>query len=242
MSTLYLKSEYRNGRTVLSDVDFTAPIKIAKPFYHNEYTEAMIMTASAGILEGDYFEIRIDAENNSKLRITGQSYTKLFAATQNGAAQNTVINVMENAELYYFPTPVIPFGSSIFRNNTEIYLCKTSRFAMLDVISCGRKAMNEVFAFKAYRSKITVYLDNKPVFIDNQILIPDEMDLFSIGFFEKYTHTGMLYIYGFKLDGLPESDNVEAGFSRAKEGICIRILGNSSDEIVRYANEIIKNF
>ena len=72
MSTLYLKSEYRNGRTVLSDVDFTAPIKIAKPFYHNEYTEAMIMTASAGILEGDYFEIRIDAENNSKLRITGQ--------------------------------------------------------------------------------------------------------------------------------------------------------------------------
>ena len=149
---------------------------------------------------------------------------------------------MENAELYYFPTPVIPFKNSIFRNNTEIYLCKTSRFAMLDVISCGRKAMNEVFAFKSYRSKITVYLDNKPVFIDNQILIPDKMDLFSIGFFEKYTHTGMLYIYGFKLDGLPESNNVEAGFSRAKEGICIRILGNSSDEIVRYANEIIKNF
>lgn len=229
MSYLYLKTEYKNNRTIINDSFFNSPLKIAKPFYHENFTEIMMMTASAGILENDFYDIKIDITENSKLKFSGQSYTKIFTSVEKGAVQKVKINVGKNAEFLYFPMPVIPFKDSIFRSDTEIHLDKNSKFAMFDVVSCGRKAMGEIFDFKSYISRITVYIDKKPVFLDNQRLVPSETDLLSIGFFENHTHMGMLYLYGYEIENLPENDNIEYGFSKALHGTCTRILGSSGN-------------
>lgn len=241
MSRLYLKTEFKNNRTIITDSFFTSPLKVAKPFYHKNFTEIMMMTASAGILENDFYDIEIDVTENSKLKFSGQSYTKIFTSVEKGAVQKVKINVGKNADFIYFPMPVIPFRDSVFRSNTEIHLDKSSKFAILDVISCGRKAMGEIFDFKSYISRITVYIDEKPVFLDNQRLVPYEINLSGLGFFENHTHIGMLYLYGYEVENLPVNDNIEYGFSKAFDGTCIRISGNSGDDILRFANRIIKN-
>lgn len=241
MSRLYLKTGYKNNRTIITDSFFTSPLKIAKPFYHEDFTEIMMMTASAGILENDFYDIEIDVTENSKLKFSGQSYTKIFTSVEKGAVQKVKINIGKNAEFIYFPMPVIPFRDSIFRSDMEIYLDKSSKFVMLDVISCGRKTMGEIFGFKSYISRITVYIDKNPVFLDNQRLVPRETNLSGIGFFENHTHTGMLYLYGYEITDLPENYNIEYGFSEAFNGICIRISGSSGDDILRFANKIIGN-
>lgn len=241
MSYLYLKTENKNNRTIVSDSFFNSPLKIAKPFYREKFTEVMMMTASAGILENDFYDIEIDVTENSKLKFSGQSYTKIFKSVEKGAVQKVKINAGKNAEFLYFPMPAIPFRDSIFRSDTEIHLDKTSKFAMLDVVSCGRRAMGEIFDFKSYISKITVYVDKKPVFLDNQRLVPSETNLSGLGFFENHTHIGMLYLYGYEIENLPENDNIECGFSKALYGTCIRILGSSGDDILRFVNKIIKN-
>ncbi|MCM1133831.1 MAG: urease accessory protein UreD [Ruminococcus flavefaciens] len=241
MSRLYLKTEFKNNRTIISDSFFTSPLKIAKPFYHKNFTEIMMMTASAGILENDFYDIEIDVAKNSKLKFSGQSYTKIFTSVEKGAVQEVKINVGKNAEFVYLPMPVIPFKNSIFRSNTEIHLDESSKFAMLDIVSCGRMAMGEIFAFKSYTSRITVYMGKKPVFLDNQRLVPRETDLSCIGFFENHTHIGMLYLYGYDIENLPENNNIECGFSKVFCGTCIRISGNSGDDILRFANKIIEN-
>lgn len=240
MSRLYLKAENLKDRTVISDCFFTAPIKIAKPFYYKNHTEIMMMAASAGILDGDFYDIELEVCENAALKFTGQSYTKLFKATNNGAEQKVKLTVKSGGKLLYFPTPVIPFCGSIFKSYTEIYLSANSKFAMLDVISCGRKAMNEEFQFKIYRSRIAVYIDNRLKFLDNQRLMPEEAKIGGMGFFEGFSHTGMMYIYGKEKFNLPECQNVEAAITNAYEGLCIRIFANSGDEIVRFANKIIE--
>lgn len=239
MSRLYLKAENKHGRTVISESNFTAPIKIAKPFYRSNETEVMMMTASAGMLDGDVYNIEINVLENAALKFTGQSYTKIFKGAEKGAVQETKISVKNNASLIYFPMPVIPYGESIFSNFTEVYLEKNCRFAMCDIFSCGRKAMNEEFLFKSYRSRTAVYVDGKMEFLDNQKLIPQETDLKGTGFFEGYSHLGMLYIYGYENIVLPERKYGDTAATKASAGTCIRAFGNSADELEKYFKWIL---
>lgn len=240
MSRLYLKSENFNSKTVISDCIFTAPIKVAKPFCYENYIEVMMMTASAGILEGDFYDTEIEVCESSALKFTGQSYTKLFKASNKGASQKVKLTVKSGGKFLYFPTPIIPFGGSVFQNCTEVYLSSDSRFAMLDVISCGRKAMNEEFQFTLYRSRTAVCVDDTLEFLDNQRLSPEEVRLGGIGFFEGFSHIGMMYIYGTDNFNLPEYKGVEVAITNAHKGLCVRIFANSGDEIVRFANRIVE--
>lgn len=239
MSSLYIKAENHGGRTVISDCKFTSPLKIAKPFYGDNCTEVMIMTASAGMLEGDIYDIGINVGENASLKFMGQSYTKLFKSDKNGSAQKVSINVENGGRLLYFPRPVIPFAESVYSAETEIHLDGNSRFAMCDIISCGRTAMDERFLFKSYRSRTLVYVDEKLVFLDNMRLVPSEINLFGIGFFENYSHIGMMYAYGYNsLPELSEVSKIEAAVSKASEGFCIRAAANSADTIYKLFSEL----
>lgn len=113
-----------------------------------------------------------------------------------------------------------------------------SRFVMTDILACGRTARKERFAFKSRRSRTAVYCDDRLCFLDNQKLIPKDIDPSGIGFFERHSHTGMMYIYG-KEPHIPENDRLEAAVTNACKGVCIRAAVNSADEIWRYFGEII---
>lgn len=242
MSILKLTAENRNGRTIITDTVFTSPLKIANPFYRGGYTEVMMMAASAGILEGDRYDIGISAGKKTALKFTGQSYTKIFKAENIGASQRIEISAEEGAKLIYMPCPVIPFGQSVFSSQTEIHLAENSRFAMCDIISCGRAAMNESFKFSSYRSRTAVHIGEKLKFLDNVRLVPSEAELSGIGFFEKHTHMGMIYAYGFEVGELPDFEGVDAAFTNANVGVCIRAAADSGDEIVRFAERILYGF
>lgn len=232
MSILKLTAENRNGRTVISQSEFTAPLKIAVPFYRDGCTEVMMMAASAGILDGDEYDIEITVKENASLKFTAQSYSKIFKADRTGAKQRVRITVESGGSLIYMPCPAIPFADSIFDSRTEIRLKSDCTFAMTDILACGRSAMKERFAFKSWRSRTAVYCDDRLCFLDNQRLVPSETELSGIGFFEGRSHTGMLYIYG-KEPNITENNRIEAAVTNACKGVCIRAAADSADEIWR---------
>lgn len=91
---------------------------MTKPFYKSNCTEIVMMIASADILEDDFYDIQINLDNNINIKFLGQSYTKIFKSQKNGAYQRVKISLKDNSKLIYFPSPVIPFEDSIFRNDT----------------------------------------------------------------------------------------------------------------------------
>lgn len=238
MSILKLTAESRDGRTVITDTQFTSPLKIANPFYCDDHTEVMMMAASAGILEGDHYDIEITVKENASLKFTAQSYTKIFKAESVGASQRVKITVENGGKLVYMPCPVIPFGESIFDTRTEVHLQEGSSFAMTDILSCGRTAMKERFGFTSYRSRTAVYVGGKLCFLDNQRLIPSETSLSGTGFFENRSHIGTMYIYG-QEPSIPECERIEAASTNASKGVCIRAAADSADEIWRFFGDII---
>jgi len=234
LSELSISTAFQNGKTVMSDCFFTSPFKIAKPFYRdNGYTEVMVMCASPGILAGDKYDMRFDLSDNTKTIISEQSYRKLYNTGDNFSWQNTQIHAGENAALYYVPYPVIPFAGSRFRSRTDIFLHPSSKLIFSEIFTCGRDGMGERFAFSEYSSRTTVYIDDKPVFLDNSRLLSGEADFSGTGFFEGYSCQGILFLYGFDNVSLPESEGIEAAVSKSSVGFIIRVLGYSANGLYR---------
>ncbi|MDO4173162.1 MAG: urease accessory protein UreD [Eubacteriales bacterium] len=233
MGRLYIETARENGRTVIRDSFFTAPFKITAPFYSGDTAEIMIMQASAGILEGDSHEMEFVITSGSQVIITGQSYTKLFRMEHGRATQRVRITVEKDAFLCYLPRPVIPFKGSAFLNTNEIHLEPGAKFAMQDILSCGRKAMGERFDFRKYHARTVVYEDGKPIFVDNTRLVPSEFDISGMGWFEHDTHQGMAYFYGLDKLEAHETDSLITAVTEAKKGQLMRFLGSESDEIER---------
>lgn len=238
MSRLLINAENCGGRTVITGLEFTSPMKIARPFYRDAYTEVMMMSASAGMLDGDIYDIEIDVGEAAHLKFSEQSYGKIFKADEKGVQKRVKLSVGKNACMLYFPMPVIPFSGSKFRGDSEIRLDADSRFVMCDILSCGRAAMNESFDFEGYSARTAVYVADKLVFLDNQRFVPKLAQLGGIGFFEGHTHIGTVYAYGLSDIELSEDGRLEIAKTKAYAGICIRVLADSADDIVNYIKKI----
>jgi urease accessory protein len=239
MSALFVKTICENGRTVVADCRFTYPLKIAKPFYRDDrYTEIMVMCASPGMLAGDFYDTRFELGDNTKTIISAQSYQKLY---DGAAEQTTRISVGEGASLCYLPYPTVPFAGSRFRGRTEITLTRSSRLFFGEILTCGRTGMGEQFAFSEFSSRISVRVDGKLVFLDNNRLCPSEAALNGIGFFECYSCEGLLYLFGADSITLPQTNGIEAAVSKAREGYAVRVLGNSGDAVYEFSRKVFTN-
>ena len=68
----------KNGKTILDDVYVTSPFKVAPPFYKSDdFIKVIIMSSSAGTLEGDVQEYDINLSDNTKMELTSQSFEKI---------------------------------------------------------------------------------------------------------------------------------------------------------------------
>lgn len=242
-SVLKIKTKIRNGITVLEDVFFTAPYKIAKPFYDegNKIMNIMVMSASAGIMEGDCYRVDVELGAGSRVALNGQSYNKIHRMKTGNASQYNKFILHENSLFDYVQKPSIPFAESSFHSRSEFHMKSGSVLLYSDVLACGREKRGECFQFKTYKNYSRVYYNDELIFLDNQLLQPSAKPLGSMGFFEGYTHQATLAYFSEgisdrlidKTVALMENESgIEFGVSRMKKyGMLVRILGNSSDQL-----------
>lgn len=122
-SEVRLETELRDGKAVLSDVFFTAPFKVMLPFYLREdFMQVMVLSASAGIMEGDVQKFDIHVNPGTSLEYLSQAYEKIHKMKEGMARRETRIVVEPDAYLKYAPLPTIPFKDSAFENHLEIEL------------------------------------------------------------------------------------------------------------------------
>ncbi len=249
-SILYIKTGVSKGRTIITDSYFTAPLKVAKPFYKvkSNIAEVMVMSASAGVMAGDCYRTEIDMGESTAMTLQGQSYTKIHKMNEGCGRQQNMFTVREAAFLDYDPRPSIPFANSDYISDTSCFLSEGSQYLYSEIIACGREKSGERFGFRRYRSNNKVYYCNKLIFIDNQDLRPQDQELSGIGFFEGFSHQGTLaYFYDGMVreacmdriyERLQGYSGIEAGISLTyKYGIIVRILANGSD----YLENIIRD-
>ena len=249
VSKLNITAENKNGKTILRDVFFTAPYKIAKPFPEKDGgLRIIVMTASAGILEGDEHLVKIDIGNNAKLTYHTQSYEKIHRMEKGSAVKTVNINSASGSTLIYFPFPVIPFENSAFECNYDIKLeDDTSKLAFVDIITCGRKEHNESFLYQYYKNVITISQSNELSFYENTCFEPLKNEMSSFGMLEGYTHMANVLLCNIKIEGLLEKVRevinidvkITGGASVGAQGyIVAKIFGATAESLINAADRI----
>ena len=245
LSRLQLRASLKDGRTILSDVAFTAPFKIMRPFYEKkDIMTVMLLTASAGIMAGDRQEFSFSVEEGAHMEFVSQAYEKIHKMTSGHAERNVSIAIAKNASMRYTPLPTIPFGQSDYRSRTEIYLeDASSQLVMTEILTAGRIAHGEAFAYRLFSNHIRVRQGEKLIYYDNTIYDPSRTEMTDYGMYEGFTHLGTMLLFN-----MPKSENwisqarqviddtadTEGGITRTADGhIVIRILGRSGDQLTR---------
>ncbi|MGN0696590.1 MAG: urease accessory protein UreD [Oscillospiraceae bacterium] len=237
---LRLKTILSHGRTAAEDIFFTPPFKLYSPFYEGDTARFISMCAAAGVLAGDSHHIGIDIGEGCRVHFTDQGYQKLFDTNGGSSSQRVDISVGANAVLKYLPHPVMTFGGCDHRavNNAEIR--SDSQLVFGEIYCCGRTAMGEEFALERFSSRTEIRIDGKADFIDNTLIKPKKLPVKGLGFFEGFTHTGILYIYSSDRDRLygdicsvceKYADRLSAACSRTERGLSVRVLGTSGEDI-----------
>jgi urease accessory protein len=239
----------KNGKTVLEDCYFKAPYKIASPFVQDDGSiTLMVMNASAGILEGDTYEIDMQIGRGSSVTVTEQSYTKIFKMDSGTAVRTMAATIEEGACLQYLPLPVIPFRNSSCSSFTEINIEKGGSLVYRDILSCGRLGMGEKFAFSHYSSLLEIRFDGRKIFHENICMEPNKQALGSLGYYEGFTHQAAMFFFGRfcpnedQLETLLKAfSNIEFGSTRIlSDGVVLRILGKGADQLEKICSEVQK--
>ena len=98
LSKLHLTAAYREGKTIMEDVSFTAPFKIMHPFYEKkDFMTVMLLTASAGIMAGDRQEIDICVREHSNMEFVSQAYEKIHRMEKDCAKSQVYLTVGDHA-------------------------------------------------------------------------------------------------------------------------------------------------
>lgn len=239
MAELKLTAVKKDSRTVLSSLYFTTPNKIAKPFYDGEKTKVIVMQASAGLLDGDKNSIDLNVEKDAHLIYTGQSFTKVFSCPSGeGVVQKLNVSLQDNATLFYSAMPVVPFTDSVYQAENKIFLTLKSRLFYSDVFCCGRKERGEKFGFNRFISRTSVYVDGKIVFFDNTRFVPEEYSVDSIGFFEGFSHTGFIYMYGLDCPDYSSlvTEKIHCASSQCLKGTVIRLFAHDAESIISFVS------
>lgn len=250
VSDISLTAAWKEGRTVLEDVSFTAPFKIMYPFSsENGLMRIMLLTASAGLMAGDTQHIRIDVRDSGRMSFESQAYEKIHKMETGSASRRAVIKVGKNAYLEYIPHPAIPFKDSAFESSVDVELeDESSAFLFREIISCGRAARKEEFEYRYFRSLINVRKGGKHIYRDNTRYEPEWFDMSGMGMYEGFTHMGSLLFFNIEktekwigdVRSLIDSrSDMEGGVTRLASGdVLVRILGFQADEILEIFQKI----
>ncbi len=250
------KTNTSNGdKDILSHISFTAPFKVMSPFY-DEYgnMSVMVMSASAGIMEGDQQDIFIEVGKNASGKIFSQSFEKIHKMIDGSATRNTRVCIKQGAFFEYSPLPTIPFEGSNFIANTEIRLeDKTSRLIFSDILSAGRVAMCELFKYSYYYSKLSIYCGDELVYFDNTNYNPKMLDISGFCLQEGYSHQSSLLLFNFDISAdcleqidryietiISEQDTVGGYSFTSSSDIVFRFLARSAQILQNICSSVVE--
>jgi urease accessory protein len=194
------------GRTELIRKFHTSPLKIAKTFrYENEQLSASskhldqlgvyMMDCSPGLMSGDHYELSFHLQKGATVFLTNQSFTKVHPSMELGCKQRQTIVVEEGALLEYMPEPLMLFKDSCYSGETKVRMEPGAVFMMSEILCPGRTQRGERFHYKRYGNRLKVFNREELIFYQNQVIVPEAMNLQSPGSWEAETHLGSLYIF-----------------------------------------------
>ena len=257
--SLMLERDPETGKTVIREQYSHVPLFAQRAMYLEESLPAMayvyIVSPSGGILQGDRYRIDITLDNNTLAHVTTQGATRIYKMEKNYASQIVNITVGKGSFFEYIPDQIIPFRNSRFYQEVELNVHDNATMIYSEVIVPGRVASGEAFEYDiCYIKTVGKNHLGRPRFMDTVKLEPKNENLWAEGILGNFKVVGTTYIItkdfylkdlhyeiSEKIKVLEVKGKISGGTSilPARQGIIIRILGNSAEDLKEIIFEVV---
>ena len=236
-------------RTVLREQFSEAPLHSQRALHLGPGGMAHVyaMSSSGGILRGDSHRIDVEVGAGAAARLATQGATRIYGMDGGSAEQSIRIEVFEGGYLEMVPDPVIPYGGSRFRQDTEIVMHGGAAAVCTEVVSPGRVAMGESLEYDLLRlATRAVSAGGAPLLTDSAVLRPGSLEQFGVLGGRRAFGTAYVLCSG-SAELLPRVSELVSGCGGASElpggaGLLVRVIGGESAQKVRQVASLVRAF
>lgn len=246
-----------SGRTRIKEKESTFPLSVQREIYYDQFqpnmTHIYIVSSSGGILQGDKYAIDVILEKDSLAHITTQGATRIYGMNASNAIQVVNVSLDDGAYLEFIPDQIIPYKDSRFYQEINFKVHDNATMIYSEIVSPGRIGMGEIFDYDiCYLRSTGKNHKDELRFTDYTKIEPKKMNLQSFGLLERKQITATVYILA-KTENvetiirtlenkIENSSEIEIGWSTMtkENGVLLRILGNTTRDVIRQVYDITK--
>ncbi|HTO96482.1 MAG TPA: urease accessory protein UreD [Myxococcales bacterium] len=162
----------RSGaRTVVRDAYAESPLRLLTPRNHGDSAWAYTSTLGGGFVDGDRVRLRVRVEEGARAFLSTQGPTRIYRSPH-GCESEIVCSVADGGALVLAPEPTACFAGARYRQRTEVDLSGSGSVALWDVLSAGRSARGERWAFQRCALGLSVRRSGRALVDDCWLLDP----------------------------------------------------------------------
>lgn len=242
-----------DGVTIISSQSSKAPLLSQRAVYANAdlpyLAHVCIMSSSGGMLQGDHHKIDISLESGAQACVTTQGATRIYGMESNRADHDINIKLEDNAYLEFLPGQIIPYRGSVYHQNTMASVHSSATMLCSEIITPGRVAMGELFAYDTCNILFKVHDENGRLRLaDVSHLEPRIQDLTEIGILNNRSVVGSAYLLtnperaARLLERVTQLHLDDVSFAAsllyASDGFTVRLLGDRTETVIAAISRI----
>jgi urease accessory protein len=159
------------GRTVLERALSRSPLKLLAPRNHGHAAWVFVASLGGGLVGGDRLRLTINVGGEAAALLGTQASTKIYRSPL-GSRQRLDAEVAAGGLLAVIPDPVVCFAGSRYEQEIHVALDAGASLVLVDMMSSGRSARGERWAFDRYSSRTRVNRGGRAVLLDATLLDP----------------------------------------------------------------------
>jgi urease accessory protein len=186
------------GVSVLKKQSFRVPMHISKPHIDAGALVVNIVNPTAGLLEGDRVECRVEVESGARLLLTTPSASRTHRMKTGMAIMTQKMKVAGGGSLEFWPELLIPQGGSRYRQETEIRIEDGGELLFFESLAPGRVASGEAFAFRELTWVTDVWHGGRQIVRERYRLSPESESVRALrgAFTDAYYASGFILAPG----------------------------------------------
>lgn len=236
------------GRSVLRHLHREVPMIVQQALYFDEQLPQLpcvyILSSGGPHLEGDIYRVEVELGEGAMAHISTGAATIIAPMEQGYAKLQQTISLDEGAYLEWLPLPIIPAARSRYIAHTEFIVAPSATLFYSEVVACGRLHSGERFDYRElWLGDVVCRPDGEVISRGGVRLAPSENSPTRWAFLGKNTHFGSIVVVT-----TPEATErllsllqprIERDFRlsvatlRGKNGLSLRLLGDSSEQLLR---------
>lgn len=166
-----LAFERAGGRTVVSTALSHSPLRLLTPRNHGHAAWAYTSSFGGGLVDGDSLHLDLDVAPGATAWLSSQGANRVYRSPS-GCTSDVSARVGDDALLAWVPDPTACFTGARYSQTLAFQLAPSASLIVADIVTSGRSASGERWAFSHYASTLRVHVGERALVDERWLLDP----------------------------------------------------------------------